>query len=89
MGLDREAAKQAFSRYLDDKTFTADQIRFVDHIINHLTIRGIMDAELLYEQPYTDIHEAGLDGVFPDEADNLLGILGRLNQVVLEMGQVS
>jgi type I restriction enzyme R subunit len=80
VGLDRKAAKQAFAEYLDEKTFTADQIRFVDYIIDHLTMNGMMDEALLYEQPYTDIHELGLDGVFPRVAGKLLEIIHGINQ---------
>ena len=42
--------------YLDDKTFIADQIRFVVYIRNHLTMNGIMEENLPYEPPFTDLH---------------------------------
>lgn len=83
VGLDRGAAKAAFADYLDDKTFTAEQILFMDYIINHLTINGTMEERLLYEAPYTDIHEMGLDGVFPKLADQLISIIKRINQSVV------
>ena len=66
MGLDRIAAKNAFSAYLDEKTFTAEQIQFINYVIDHLTTNGVMKEELLYEQPYTDLHDLGVDGVFPN-----------------------
>jgi type I restriction enzyme R subunit len=37
-------------------------------VIEHLTARGIMDARLLYESPFTDIDPLGVAGVF-EEAD--------------------
>ncbi len=37
VGLDREAATEAFSGFLADTTFTVDQIRFVNLIVEHLT----------------------------------------------------
>ena len=80
VGLDRKAAKEAFADYLDGKTFTADQIRFVNFIIDHLTINGVIDEGMLYEQPFTDVHEQGIDGVFPNLADNLMVIVRRINQ---------
>ncbi len=80
VGLDRRAAKEAFGRYLDSKTFTADQIQFVNHIIDHLTKNGFIDPGILYERPYTDLHEEGLEGVFPDEQANaLVDIIQELN----------
>lgn len=81
VGLDRQAAKQAFAEYLDEKVFTADQIRFVNYIIEHLTANGTMDPARLYEQPYTNIHERGVEGVFPGLVDRLIATLRRLNTV--------
>jgi type I restriction enzyme R subunit len=36
VGLDRTAAKQTFGRYLEDGSFNAIQIRFVETIIDYL-----------------------------------------------------
>lgn len=80
VGLDREAAKKAFSKYLDATSFDTNQIRFVEMIIDHLTQKGVMDAGRLYEQPFTGIHYEGLDGVFPDaSADEIAGIVEGIN----------
>jgi len=35
VGLDRRAAVDAFGAYLDNTKFTADQIRFIDLIVNN------------------------------------------------------
>jgi len=59
VGLDREAAKREFAGFLDGKAFSANQIEFVDLIINHLTEHGVMPAALLYESPFTDVTRAG------------------------------
>jgi type I restriction enzyme R subunit len=64
VGLDREAAKRAFAEFLEGRRLTADQLQFVDEIINHLTARGVMDPKLLYEAPFTDFHRNGVEGVF-------------------------
>nr|WP_221983879.1 type I restriction-modification enzyme R subunit C-terminal domain-containing protein [Rhizobium laguerreae] len=34
---------------------TADQIEFIDMVIEHLTEKGVMDPGLLYENPFIDI----------------------------------
>ncbi len=82
-GLDRGKAKERFAQFLDGSTYTADQIRFVNYIIDHLTANGTIDPELLYGQPYTDIHYKGLNGVFPDaQAQALLGVVQAVNVVV-------
>jgi type I restriction enzyme R subunit len=66
VGLDREAASEAFGEFLHNTTYSATQIRFVDQVIGYLTQNGTMDPSLLYEPPFTDIHNEGLDGVFGD-----------------------
>jgi type I restriction enzyme, R subunit len=72
VGLDRAAAKAAFSKYLENQQFNANQIRFVEQIIDLLTQQGVMNPRLLYEPPFTDFHRDGLDGVFSDDdADSL------------------
>ena len=64
VGLDREAAKQAFSEFLVQRKLTADQNEFLNMIIDHLTARGVMDPRLLYEAPFTDFDSKGVEGVF-------------------------
>jgi type I restriction enzyme R subunit len=44
---------------------TANQIEFVDLIIDHLTERGAMEPSRLYESPFTDIDDQGVSGLFP------------------------
>ncbi|MFT3901329.1 MAG: DEAD/DEAH box helicase family protein [Gordonia sp. (in: high G+C Gram-positive bacteria)] len=68
VGLDRSAVTEAFEKYLDNTTFSVDQIRFVSHIVDELTRNGVMDPRRLYESPYTDRAPTGPDYVFP-EAD--------------------
>lgn len=64
VGLEREAAKQAFAGFLDGRKLSADQLEFLDLIIDHLTARGVMDPKLLYESPFTDFDNNGVEGVF-------------------------
>jgi type I restriction enzyme, R subunit len=81
IGLDREAAKQAFNDYLDGQTFNANQIRFVNLTIDYLTQNGVMDAGKLYETPFTDFSAEGVDGVFKNqEADKIISILERIRE---------
>ena len=66
VGLDRGAAAEAFERYLDHTRFTAEQIRFVNLIVDELTRNGVMEPRRLFESPYTDHAPTGPDYVFPD-----------------------
>ncbi len=66
VGLDRGAASEAFGEFLQNSTYSATQIRFIDQVVSYLTQNGTMDPGLLYEPPFTDIHNEGLDGVFGD-----------------------
>lgn len=64
IGLDREAAKQVFSTFIDGKALTANQIEFIDLVIDHLTERGVLDPRRLYESPFTDLDDQGVSGIF-------------------------
>ncbi|MFO1210344.1 MAG: type I restriction-modification enzyme R subunit C-terminal domain-containing protein [Amaricoccus sp.] len=57
------------------------QIQFIDMIVNHLTERGVIEPALLYESPFTDVSDQGLDGVFPPKGSaEVLGIVRRIAQ---------
>jgi type I restriction enzyme R subunit len=76
IGLDRAAAKRAFDGFSDGRALTANQLEFVDMMIEHLTERGAMDPRLLYESPFTDIDPLGVAGVFKEgEVVQLIQIL--------------
>jgi type I restriction enzyme R subunit len=76
VGLDHQAAVDAFSTYLDASRFSADQIRFINLIIDELTANGVMEPARLYESPYTDHAQHGPDTVFADaDVDTIVAIL--------------
>jgi type I restriction enzyme, R subunit len=79
VGLDREAAKQAFGDFISGSLLTASQIEFINLIIDHLTYHGIMEASLLYESPFIDINSQGPEGVFSSgQVDDLVAILDQI-----------
>ncbi len=81
IGLDREAAKDALGGFTTGKTLKANQIEFLDLIVNHLTERGVVKVEALYESPYTDVNQHGPDGLFPEpQVEEIVTILNEVRQ---------
>jgi type I restriction enzyme R subunit len=70
VGLKREVAKALFNEFLASSTYNANQIEFINLIINQLVDHGIVDVGLLYESPFTDISPTGPDALFTAEQVN-------------------
>ena len=55
VGLDMNAAKTAFAKYLDDVNLDSRQIYFVNQIVEYIVHNGLMkDLSVLQESPFTD-----------------------------------
>ncbi len=81
VGMNREAAKNAFADFLLSKTFGGNQIEFINLIVDHLTEHGFMDAALLYESPFTDLNPQGPEGVFPTtQVAKIINVLNEVRQ---------
>jgi type I restriction enzyme, R subunit len=76
VGLDREAAKLALAGFMSGKTLSANQIEFVDLVVNHLTEHGVMDVSRLYQSPFTAITPQGPEALFSEsDIDQLVATL--------------
>ncbi|MCL9775379.1 DEAD/DEAH box helicase family protein [Vibrio methylphosphonaticus] len=80
VGLDMNAAKEAFSSFLDEEAYNAEQIQFVDQVIDYLVSNGILDMSQLFEPPFTDNHGESAYGFF-DEGTvvELFGVIRKVN----------
>jgi type I restriction enzyme R subunit len=84
VGLDREVAKQAMGGFLAGKSLSANQIEFVNLIVNHLTEHGVMEASALYESPFTDLTPRGPEGLFSSaQVNELIGVLDRVRTAAI------
>ena len=77
--MDHGAAKTALSQFLNGNHLTANQIHFLDLVVNHLAQRGWINPALLFESPFTDFHQEGVLGLFDETSTAAL--LAALNAV--------
>ena len=55
VGLDMNAAKEAFAAYLNDTSLDSNQIYFVNQIVEYIVHNGLMkDLSVLQDAPFTD-----------------------------------
>jgi len=69
IGLEETAAHEAFATFLQTGTLSADQMTFIQNIIDFLTRNGTIDPKMLFEPPFTNMHDKGVLGVF-DQAQS-------------------
>ncbi|MET8837082.1 DEAD/DEAH box helicase family protein [Micromonospora sp. NPDC004540] len=90
VGLDRQAATEAFGEFLDGRTLSRSQIEFIHMIIGHLTRNGVMDEGLLYESPFTDIAPHGPDSLFAEaDIDRMVAILRSVRATAAPIAEVA
>jgi type I restriction enzyme R subunit len=81
VGMDRGAAKEALAAFLTGKMLGANQIEFINLIVDHLTQHGVMQAARLYESPFTDLSPRGPDDLFSsDQVDELMAELEKIRR---------
>jgi type I restriction enzyme R subunit len=72
----------AFSGFIAERQLLADQLEFLERIIDALTETGFIDPKSFCESPYTDINSQGIVGLFPkDQAKQIIEIVQGLYAV--------
>jgi type I restriction enzyme R subunit len=80
VGLDANAAQAVFADFIREGNLRADQMTFMNTIISFLTKNGVIAKDMLFESPFTDVHDQGLLGVFDDAAAmNVIRLIDRIN----------
>ena len=79
--MDRAAAQEAFSVFLQDRSLTPPQIRFIEMVIDQLTVRGVMEAAALYETPFTSLHGDGPEALFAGKENVIEGVFETLESM--------
>ena len=78
VGLDRAAAIRAFAKFLDDKRYSANQIRFVEMVIDYLTANGTIDPGRIYDSPFISVAPQGPELLYgSSDADEFFEIVKR------------
>ena len=81
VGLDMNAAKEAFSEYLENSNLDNRQIYFVNQIVEYIVHNGIMkDLSVLQDAPFTD--QGSIVEIFTDLGvwANIKGIIDSINE---------
>lgn len=80
VGLNMEAAKEAFAEFLNDVNLDSRQIYFVNQIIEYIVQNGLMkDVSVLQESPFTD--RGSIVEIFKDLSiwQKIRGVIEKIN----------
>ena len=85
MGLSAEKVDAAFAKFINDYKLNAIQIQFLDTVKLFLTKNGKIDPSKLYDSPFKNYHNMGIDGVFNEhQADAIFKIVEEFNNRQIE-----
>ena len=74
VGLDREAANQAFSEFLSEERLNTNQIRFVKLMVDYIVVNGMIeDNRVLMEEPFRSL--GSITTLFKDNMEDVRNIM--------------
>jgi type I restriction enzyme R subunit len=82
IGLDIEVVNKLFADFISTGNLNANQITFIQKIIDYLTKKGVIDKKLLTQFPFNENHDRGIFGIFPedDKVYEIVRVLDEVNQ---------
>ncbi len=81
------AAQAAFADFIQTGNLRADQMTCIN---SYLTSNGTIDKKMLFEAPFTNIHDQGLFGVFDDAvAIKVIKLIDGVNRNALVAGKAA
>lgn len=81
MGLSEEKVNQAFGNFINEYQLNSVQIQFLDTIKLFLTKNGKIDPTKLYDAPFKNFHNLGIEGVFNEQqTDKIFEIIEEINE---------
>lgn len=85
IGLDVEAAQRHFALFIQQANLNANQITFIQKIIDYLTKNGVLDKNMLTLPPFNDLDDNGIIGLFPEE-EKLVKVIQLIEEINLNAG---
>jgi type I restriction enzyme R subunit len=85
LGLDINAAKNAFAEFLNSQHLNSSQMHFINTLIDYLCQNGTIDKDMLFDKPFTNIDDQGVAGVFPQQAGKIISIIDGINANAIQV----
>jgi type I restriction enzyme, R subunit len=81
VGLERSAAQDAFASLLQRTNLNANQIDFINKIIDYLSVNGVLEPGKLLDQPFVSLHHEGVYGIFDESTvDDIVSVVNSLKE---------
>lgn len=79
VGLDQQAANEAFSEFLNEEKLNVNQIKFVKLIIDYVVKNGTLEKRVLQEDPFRSL--GSVTELFRDNIADVRGIIGVIDSI--------
>lgn len=79
VGLDQEAANEAFMVFLQENRLNVNQLRFVKLVIDYVVKNGIIEKSVLQEEPFRSV--GSITELFSNNLDDARAIIGVIDTI--------